>query len=70
MRLIIALSVLAASSAWAQTIYTWVDGEGTTHYTDDKAQVPPGVRAQQTVGSPVSFVLTEGARPPANTLGP
>lgn len=47
-------AALAASPAFAQSIYRWVDAQGTTHYTDNAASIPQGVTVFATDGEPIS----------------
>jgi hypothetical protein len=37
------------------TIYTWVDGQGVTHFTDNANEVPKGVAAETTIGDDLSY---------------
>ncbi len=48
MRSLLIAAVLALP-AGAQTIYSWRDAQGLTHYTDDPAQVPKNVRVDATL---------------------
>lgn len=42
-------------------VYTWTDPDGTVHYTDNPAAVPPGAKAKTTSGAEISTV--SGAAP-------
>lgn len=44
---ILTLIVLAATPAWAQTLYKWVDAEGTTHFTRE----PPENREYEVISA-------------------
>jgi hypothetical protein len=41
-RSLILLAALAGTAAHAQSIYTWVDSQGVTHYTNDRGALPRG----------------------------
>lgn len=43
--------VLWSASGFAQSVYTWVDDEGTAHYTNDPASIPKGRAVNAMVGS-------------------
>ena len=50
------LACLVAVTASAQTIYRWVDGQGTTHYTDNLASIPKSAKVMTTDGEEISTV--------------
>lgn len=41
-------------------VYVWTDGSGGTHYTDDRASIPKGVKVRTTDGDEVSVMPTGG----------
>lgn len=61
--LVAALVAVLAPRAHAQEVYSWTDAEGTTHFTDDPAAVPRGVRASPVEG--VGMSVVRGAPRPA-----
>jgi hypothetical protein len=61
--LLAAWAVGSAPNANAQEVYSWTDAEGTTHFTDNPAAVPKGVRAAPVAGVGVS-VVPGAPRPP------
>ncbi len=63
------LALVAASSAWAQSVYTWTDAEGTSHYTNDPTSIPKNVKVKATVGSEVNVISVENPPEAAPTPG-
>jgi Domain of unknown function (DUF4124) len=62
--------VLQASAAAAQTIYTWVDRNGATHFTDDPSTAPRGVKVRTTEGAELSHISADrpAAAPDAGVM--
>jgi hypothetical protein len=50
---------LAANAAAAQTIYTWVDEDGTVNYSDTLSGVPQGVKVDTTKGQDFALINVE-----------
>ncbi len=74
-----ALALLWSTVASAQAVYTWVDKEGETHFTDDPSTAPKGAKVHTTEGVELSNVPAERTAPrpapveprrPAPTPGP
>jgi hypothetical protein len=55
MRTCLTLGLLLSASVSAQ-VYTWVDAQGETHYTDDRAAVPAGVKPRTSEGADIAEV--------------
>jgi hypothetical protein len=49
-----ALTLLWSTLAFGQAIYTWVDQDGETHFTDDPSTAPKGVKLRTTEGREIS----------------
>jgi hypothetical protein len=62
---------LALLVATAQ-IYTWTDKEGVEHFTDNKAEIPRGVKARITAGDELSVIENKKPAPttPATNANP
>ena len=56
------LLTLALTLALGQTMYEWVDAQGESHFTDDLASVPKGVKVRTTDGADISTI--ESSPPP------
>ncbi|MDX2015257.1 MAG: DUF4124 domain-containing protein [Myxococcaceae bacterium] len=64
------LLVVAFGGAALAEVYTWTDPDGTVHYTDNPAAVPPRVKAKTTTGAEISTVSgTAPAKPPTEQAG-
>ena len=64
MRLLTLCLLVVAGPCLAQTMWRWVDADGSVHYTDDRSQIPQGVKAQPTEGSALSEINVGHATPP------
>jgi hypothetical protein len=65
------LCVLVLAAAARAEVYTWTDPDGTVHYTDNPASVPPKARVKTTTGAEISTVSAEKkAQPPAGVVAP
>jgi hypothetical protein len=47
---------LIAAAVLTQTVFTWVDASGVTHFTDDPSKVPANVCATKTTGDDISVI--------------
>lgn len=60
--MVLVLMLVFPAIALAQTVYTWTDGEGVEHFTDERASIPSGIKVRKTQGEAISEVLTSGVR--------
>ncbi|MEN9798204.1 MAG: hypothetical protein RL653_1900 [Pseudomonadota bacterium] len=60
--LLAALVAAVAPVAGAQEVYTWTDASGTTHFSENPAEAPRGVKVRTLSGEEVS-VLPSGPSP-------
>jgi hypothetical protein len=67
MKLFIILILLIFSiTAYAHTVYKWVDEKGTVNYTEDYNSIPPAYRNQVEI----EWVHEEGPFPPVQKMAP
>ena len=58
--LLVALPVMAQTKAGK--IYTWVDADGVTHYSDSPEGAPKGTRVSTTTGADLNTIVGEAPR--------
>jgi Domain of unknown function (DUF4124) len=68
-RLLVVLCPLAAAPAWADTIYKWVDEQGTVHYSNARP-AKPSQKAEVVVEDRVSTIQAAPAFAPAAASRP
>ena len=59
----LALLLLVGAASTAQTVYRWVDPDGTVHYSDSTQGVPKGVKVTSTDGDPITSVTSTPTAP-------